>query len=377
MNGKHISKYRDKGYVCDVNDIIEVRIEDVPILSMIKVDVVCDICFNKNNVLYSGYNKNINNGNFYSCKKCSIIKTKKTNLEKYGGNSPLCSEIIKEKVKKTNLKKYGVEYGTQNITIKEKTKKTNLKRYGVDNPSKSKEIIEKIKETKSVKSEEQLLEIKEKIKKTNLEKYGVEYGFQNEKIKEKIKETNLEIYGVENPGQCKEIKEKMKETSFNKYGVSYPVQSLEVKEKIKKTNLIRYGVENTGQCKEIKEKIKITKILNGNQISDELKTDFQIYKDKIYNSTLLLKDELLNKWDGYDYYDKEYIKNNFNLDRNDLSYPTIDHKISIYYGFLNNIEEEKIFNINNLCITKRTHNCKKNKLIEEEFLEKLNINKNY
>ena len=376
MNGKHISKYRDKGYICEVNEIIEVKIEDVPILAMIKVDVVCDLCYEKNNILYSGYNKSINKSNFYTCKKCSIIKTKKTNLERYGGNSPLCSDKIKEKVKKTNLERYGVENPQQNNNIKEKTKKTNLERYGIENPAKLKEIIDKIKQIKSEKSEQQLLETKEKIKKTNLERYGVEYGFQNQNIKNKIKKTNLERYGVENPVQYDDFKEKMKTTSFNKYGFSYPLQSFEVKEKIKETNLERYGVENPGQSKEIKNKIKKTRISNGTQISDDLKTDFQIYKDNVYNATLLLKQDLLNNWDGYDYYDKEYIKDNFSLDRNDLSYPTIDHKISIYYGFINNLKEEEIFNINNLCITKRTINCKKNRLSEEEYLEKLNINKN-
>jgi len=202
---------------------------------------------------------------------------------------------------------------------------------------------------------------------------GLNMDSKMKKLKKKIKKTNLERYGVENPVQYNYFKEKMKTTSFNKYGVSYPLQSFEVKEKIKETNLERYGVENPGQSKEIKNKIKKTRILNGSQIADELKTDFQLYKDKVYNATLLLKDELLNNWNGYDYYDKEYIKDNFNLDRNDLAYPTIDHKISIYYGFINNIDEEKIYDINNLCITKRTINCKKNRLSEEEYLEKINI----
>ena len=185
MNGKHISKYRDKGYMCDVNDIIEVKIEDVSIQSQVKIDVICDVCLKNYNTTYDNYNKCLSNSNFYACNKCKNIKAKKTNLERYGVVAPLCSENIKEKVKKTNLERYGSEYGFQNDEIKEKTKKTNLERYGFDNPSKSKKIIEKIKKTKLEKSEEQLLEIKEKIKKTNLEKYGVEYGFQNEKIKKK------------------------------------------------------------------------------------------------------------------------------------------------------------------------------------------------
>jgi len=68
---------------------------------------------------------------------------------------------------------------------------------------------------------------------------------------------------------------------------------------------------------------------------------------------------LFENWDGYDYYDGEYIKNNFNLHGLDNNYPTIDHKISVSYGFKNNIEPEKIADISNLCITKKINNSKK------------------
>ena len=73
------------------------------------------------------------------------------------------------------------------------------------------------------------------------------------------------------------------------------------------------------------------------------------------------KKELQDKWDGRDYYDNEYIKDNFQLDPNDKNYPTIDHKISIYNGFKNSIDCEIIGGLDNLCITKRTINSTKNK----------------
>ena len=57
---------------------------------------------------------------------------------------------------------------------------------------------------------------------------------------------------------------------------------------------------------------------------------------------------------------KQYIKNNFMLDKNDPSYPTIDHKISIFFGFINKISVEEISRIENLCLTKRILNLKKN-----------------
>ena len=74
-----------------------------------------------------------------------------------------------------------------------------------------------------------------------------------------------------------------------------------------------------------------------------------------------------NKWNGYDYYDNEYIKENYKLNYNDNNYPTIDHKISIYYGFSNNIEPYIISNTDNLCITKKEINRKKSIRNENEF----------
>lgn len=67
-----------------------------------------------------------------------------------------------------------------------------------------------------------------------------------------------------------------------------------------------------------------------------------------------------NEWDGLDFYDNEDIKENLNLDPKNESYPTIDHKLSILYGFNNQIDPYEIGKLENLCITKRTNNSKKN-----------------
>lgn len=48
------------------------------------------------------------------------------------------------------------------------------------------------------------------------------------------------------------------------------------------------------------------------------------------------------------------------------------HKISIQYGFLNEIYPLIIGSLENLCITKRSINISKNKLTEQQFKEKLN-----
>ena len=184
----------------------------------------------------------------------------------------------------------------------------------------------------------------EKCKKTCSEKYGVKYSFQSEIVKLNIKETCLKKYGVDNYAKTDEYREK-----FNN------------------TCLERYGAENYMQTKEGKEKVKITRIKNGKQTPDDLLTEFKLYTKLVVNKTHSFEKQLFQNWNGYDYYDGGYIKDNLSLNSNDKLYPTIDHKISIFYGFNNNIPADDIANINNLCITKRSINSSKNKLTEEEF----------
>lgn len=112
-----------------------------------------------------------------------------------------------------------------------------------------------------------------------------------------------------------------------------------------------------------------------------MKDDFEIYRNVIRKLTYKYKKELFNNWDGYDYYDGEYIKEYLSLHNTNKKYPTIDHKMSLYYGFNNNIPPYIIGNIENLCITKRTINsskCSKNiykkiNKIMENYVKIINI----
>jgi len=191
-----------------------------------------------------------------------------------------------------------------------------------------------------------------KNKLTNLERYGVNNVLQIETIKDRIKATNLEKYGVEYPSQSKEIQEKSKLTSLSNYGVSWASKSIEVQEKMKNTNLIRYGNVNYVAS----EIGKIKRIENNQQVPDNKKTEFELYTKKVRNKTNRIRKQLFENWNGLDYYDNENILNNLNLNASNKKYPTIDHKISIYYGFINNIDPERIGDLDNLCITKRSIN---------------------
>jgi hypothetical protein len=59
---------------------------------------------------------------------------------------------------------------------------------------------------------------------------------------------------------------------------------------------------------------------------------------------------------------------------NNETYPSVDHKISVFFGFSNNIDPKEIGKIDNLCICSRWSNHKKGIMNEEKFIEYLNEN---
>jgi hypothetical protein len=138
--------------------------------------------------------------------------------------------------------------------------------------------------------------------------------------------------------------------------------------KNEKTCIEKYGKPHQNMNNHIRLKIIDTKIKKG--IISYNYNDYLSYRRVVDNYTNHNKKELFDKWDGYDYYDGEFIKNNFTLNSNDNSYPSIDHKVSVLYGFNNNLTATEISSINNLCITKRINNSHKSYLNENNFIIK-------
>lgn len=204
-------------------------------------------------------------------------------------------------------------------------------------------------------------QLKNKI--TNLEKYGVSNVFQSDIIKNKIIETNLLKYGVSYPSQSSHIRSKIINTLRSNYGVSNPIYSEYIINKINNTNLLKYG-NIIYNCSNIAKDLRIK---NNRQIPDCDRSEFEKYQIKVRYLTNKVKSILYENWNGFDYYDNEFIRNNINYKFYNKNYPTIDHKISIYYGFMNNINPEIIGNLENLCITKRGINSKKNNKNEVFF----------
>lgn len=168
----NIKRYKDKGYEnAEIGTTINIKIEDLALMSHNKILVKCDICGNEKYLAYQKYNKNITKYNIYTCStKCSYIKNKETNIKKYGVEHPLKSKEIMDNLKNTVKERYGVDNVFQMESVKEQTKITNLKNLGVEYPQQSKEIMDK-------------------SNATNLIKYGVKRPSQNKDVNKKYTES--------------------------------------------------------------------------------------------------------------------------------------------------------------------------------------------
>jgi hypothetical protein len=349
INNRNINFYKNLGY--------DIKLHD-------------NICGLENEICYvnltSSHNVTYNTTGKYYCKKCCNETRKKTQLLRYGVENISQREDIREqrreemKSKKRQLElKNGVikKYGVNNISklnfIKEKKKETTVINYGVENPSQSEDI---------------------KIRKENTCEinYGVKHPLQNKEIFKKMLSDNTEKYGFEWYTQTDEYIAKVNKTCNKKYNTDWYLQSDDVKEKGKKTCLEKYGVEHPSQSEIILEKSRNTRIKNGHETPEYKLTEYQIYRKKVRHYTYKNKKKLYEKWNGYDYYDNEFIKNNNDYNKND--YPSIDHKTSIIYGFINDITPEEISKLENLCITKRILNSSKGNNNEITFKNKINNN---
>lgn len=166
-------------------------------------------------------------------------------------------------------------------------------------------------------------------------------------------------------GKCSNTK--TKNTLLSLYGD----ENYNNKEKNIKTCIKKYGVKNVFQNDKIINKIREKLIKKGYRVNENDYTKFVNYHKKCMSLTQIniRKYKFKQDWNGIDYYDGEYIKDNYNLyTPHNENYPNIDHKISIIYGFLNGISVEEISSINNLCFTKRKHNMSKKCKTEKEYI---------
>ncbi len=183
-------------------------------------------------------------------------------------------------------------------------------------------------------------------------------------------------YGEDNPSKIYSCNEKRKKTCKERYGSEYIISSQYSKDKTKQTLFDRYGGHQS-RVKEIIDRIVNigieTKIKRGIIVPENELTEWLLYRRLVRKFTERNRNKLLQDWDGLDYYDGEYIKDNFNLKFIDLCYPTLDHKLSLFNGFKNKISVDEISGIDNLCITKRKINSSKSHLNEYDYKKKTDI----
>jgi hypothetical protein len=176
---RNIDFYIEKKYNVKIGEISNIKSYDVKETVRDRIYVICENCHTERYIFSYNYHNQIKKSGYYVCNKCTHIKVKETNLEKYGFICPL-----------------------QNEEISKKSKNKMIELYGVDNISKLDEIKDQRKDNFKKES------FKIKSKKTWLDKYGVDNPSKSDLIKEKKEKTCLNNYGVENPSQSIEIFEK-------------------------------------------------------------------------------------------------------------------------------------------------------------------------
>lgn len=200
----------------------------------------------------------------------------------------------------------------------------------------------------------------EKQKETMLERYGVENAFQMEntrkncnseeaKAKKKItfKETMLERYGVETVLMLPEYR--------NDHLRNYS----EIVNKFKETNLRKYGYMCTLNIPETRATIRKNKELNYEWIPLNQYEYFKLYKYWVWKYT---NKQDFNKIENYNLRGRNDIVENAHH---------IDHKYSIFQGFVDNIPPYIIGNICNLEMLYYKNNISKGKkcsITKEELI---------
>lgn len=131
---KNIETYRKLGYNVEINDVIDIKVEDLTFNSRKLVNVKCDNCGEEKIIKYCDYLKVFNKKNKYYCLDCKSASIKDGVSNKYGEDivNVFQLKIVKNKTKKTCKERYGVEHHLQDKNILEKQKKTNQELYGVD-----------------------------------------------------------------------------------------------------------------------------------------------------------------------------------------------------------------------------------------------------
>ncbi len=340
---RNLKYYISLGYDIEVGKECLVDPKHLTSGSAVKITCICDNCRRETSNVFKDY-WNYTDGlkNPYYCTSCKVIKSDRTNLEKWGVKNPMQNDFIKEKLKKSLVDKYGVDHYSKTEDYKNKYKKTcndndtNLLLWG-GHPSKTEEFKNKSKDTKERNTFKKYCRLIE-------EKYDV-ISYKNEifEIVHKECQNKIEI----NKGLLISRLNLNKTicTACNPVGVYYSEFEAEVSR-----FLDELGVKHENKNKDILKGKEIDIYIPKFKIAIECNGIYwhsELFKDRRYhiNKTLSCREEgifLLHIWED-DWEDKKEIVKSIIISKLNLNKNKIwarkcqirDVKTSEYKKFLN------------------------------------------
>lgn len=216
-NGNNRKIYEPLGYnFTHYGETFDVRIEDLPKGSHVKIKVQCDYCGEIFEVAYYNLCRYLKDSDIIACKRCKNKKTHHTLYERYGVHAPIQREEFHQKIMDTNQLKYGASNPMQNKEVRAKFELSMMGKYGVIHALQDSEFIEKARQT-------------------CIEHFGVDNSLKSSDVQSKVKKTMKERYGVENPMDKEEFIEKAKNTCVQRYGGASSQCSPIIREKSRQT----------------------------------------------------------------------------------------------------------------------------------------------
>lgn len=170
---------------------------------------------------------------------------------------------------------------------------------------------------------------------------------RNPEFLKKYKDSCLAKFGTEFASQSTEFREAVKATNISKYGVDNPFKSVQVRKKHRETCIKKYGVDNPSKSDRVISKIKQSRVASGDWISDEHRSDLELYRIAVKNIS------------AKSYRTYYYKINPKNLPRSRYKYH-LDHIFSVEEGFKQGVPAEVIGHWTNLRMLWHLDNSIKN-----------------
>ena len=170
---------------------------------------------------------------------------------------------------------------------------------------------------------------------------------RNPEFFKKYKDACLTKYGTEFASQSTEFRDAVKATNISKYAVDNPFKSEQIRKKHRETCMKKYGVDNPSKSNEVVNKIKQSRVLAGDWVSDEDRSNLELYRIAV------------KKISSKSYHDHYYKINPDNLPRSRYKYH-LDHIFSVEEGFKQQVPPEIIGHWTNLRMLWHLDNSIKN-----------------